>query len=374
MGDAMPDRPPIRVIVVDDSALMRALIKGALEQDGDIHVVATAADTVQARERIRSLDPDVITLDVEMPGMNGIEFLQKIMTLRPTPVVMVSTLTARGTDTALEALAIGAVDAVAKPEGPEALAAWGPMLRRIVRGAAGARVQRVGPARQHRAPSPIASRAPSPVASRAPSPALPARPAAGRRLVAIGASTGGVGAIGELFAGLGPGLPPIVITQHMPPGYTERFARRLAGQTGLDVAEGRDGESLARGMVRIAPGDRHMEVARQGAGLVLRVGGTEPVSGHCPSVDRLFFSVARACGDQALGIILTGMGRDGAEGMLAMARAGATCLGQSPESCVVYGMPKAARALGAVTEELDLDALARRIRAHGQCRAGAGAS
>lgn len=339
---------PIRAVVVDDSALMRAMLKAALEKEGDITVAGLAADTAEARAMIRELDPDVVTLDVEMPGMNGIAFLEKIMALRPTPVVMVSSLTARGTETALEALAIGAVDALAKPESPEAVRAWGPLLRRVVRQAAGASVQ----------PRLARPRLPRPLAP-APRPAAPT----GRRLIAIGASTGGVGAIGQLFQALPPGLPPILLTQHMPAGYTGRFARRLAAETGQDVAEAREGERLGAGMIRIAPGDIHLLVERAGAGLVTRLRGSGPVSGHCPSVDRLFHSVAEAAGEQALGIILTGMGRDGAEGLLAMRRAGARCLGQSAQSCVVYGMPKAAKALGAVSEELPLALIAERIAA-----------
>ncbi|WP_118137325.1 chemotaxis response regulator protein-glutamate methylesterase [Oceanicella sp. SM1341] len=353
----MPGRGrPIRVVVVDDSSLMRAMIRSALSGDGDIEVVGLAAHVGEGREMIRNLDPDVITLDVEMPGMNGLDFLEKIMTLRPTPVVMVSSLTARGTETALEALSIGAVDAIAKPDSPQATAAWGPLLRSVVRVAAAAKVQR----RAVRAPAPAAVAA---VAARRP--AVTAAPT-GRRMVAIGASTGGVGALGQLFQALGRRCSlPILITQHMPAGYTERFAGRLAAETGLDVAEGRDGEPLRAGMIRIAPGDRHMTVTRSGAGLIVQVGGTDPVSGHCPSVDRLFHSVAQSAGEQALGVILTGMGRDGADGMLAMRQAGARCLGQSPESCVVYGMPKAAMQLGAVNEELNIPALAERIAAQG---------
>ncbi len=346
----------IRVVVVDDSALMRAMLKGAIEKEGDLVVVATAADVAQAREVIRATDPDVITLDVEMPGMNGLDFLEKIMALRPTPVIMVSSLTARGTETSLEALAIGAIDAIAKPDGPAAIRAWGMALRGMVRTAAGARVQRRTGPRHPTAPTPPTPRA-----------ATATRPAQiGRQVIAIGASTGGVGAIGTLFHGLPRGLPPVLITQHMPATYTARFAARLAGESGQDVAEARDGERLAAGMVRIAPGDQHLTLARDGAGLVTRVGGTDLVSGHCPSVDRLFHSVAEAAAEAALGVILTGMGRDGAEGLLAMRARGARTLGQSAETCVVYGMPKVAMALGAVAEEVPLSALAERIAAHGR--------
>jgi two-component system chemotaxis response regulator CheB len=355
-----PRAERIRVVAVDDSALMRALLRGALEAEGDIAVVGLAADTAEARAMIRTLDPAVVTLDVEMPGMNGLDFLAKLMALRPTPVVMVSSLTAQGTETALEALAMGAVEALPKPAGPSEVVAWGARLRAAVRAAAMARVR--PPLPPPAPPPPAAPPAPG-AGSAAPPDAIPFAVAAPARhgIVAIGASTGGVAAIGRLLAGLGGDLPPVVITQHMPPGYTDRFARRLAAETGRDIAEAREGERLLPGMVRIAPGDRHLAVERAGSGLRTRLGGSEPCSGHCPSVDRLFLSVAAAAGPAAIGIILTGMGRDGAQGLLAMRRAGAHTLGEAAESCVVYGMPRAAMAAGAVGEELALDRLVRRL-------------
>ncbi|MGM0586588.1 MAG: protein-glutamate methylesterase/protein-glutamine glutaminase [Pseudomonadota bacterium] len=333
-----------RVVAVDDSRLMRGLIRAALEAEGDLEVVGLAGDVAEGRQVIRETDPDVVTLDVEMPGMNGLEFLEKIMTLRPMPVVMVSSLTAEGAETTLAALQIGAVDAVRKPEGAAPMEAFGRALREKVRMAARARVRR----------RPAAAAQPARAA-------LATRGGWKRGLVAIGASTGGVGALAELLEGLPPDLPPVVITQHMPEGYTVRFARRLREKLGRDVDEAREGETLAPGMVRIAPGDRHLEVSVAARRFVTRVGSAPPVSGHRPSVDVLFGSVARAAGPGAVGAILTGMGRDGAAGLRAMRGAGAATLGQSAKTCVVYGMPRAARDLGAVAEELDLDRLAARI-------------
>lgn len=344
---------PLRVVVVDDSRLMRGIIRTALEAEGDIVAVGLAGDVTEGRRLIKETDPDAITLDVEMPGMNGLEFLEKIMTLRPTPVVMVSSHTSEGAEATLTALQTGAVDVVRKPSGPDPLGGFGAELREKVRTAGRARVRR-GP--NGRAPS-LASAAPptEPRPSSAPSAVWR------RQIVAIGASTGGVGALAELLEGLPPDLPPVVVTQHMPEGYTERFARRLSDKLRRDVAEARDGEALRPGMVRIAPGSRHVEVHGANGRYQARLGGAEPVSGHCPSVDVLFGSVARAAGAAAVGVILTGMGRDGAAGLRAMRGAGAATLGQSERTCVVYGMPRAARELGAVEEEHDLDRLAARI-------------
>ncbi|MDF2231122.1 chemotaxis-specific protein-glutamate methyltransferase CheB [Albimonas sp. CAU 1670] len=392
--DAVPRAPGgrVRAVVVDDSRLMRGIIKSALEAEGDVETVGLAGNVAEGRRLIKETDPDVVTLDVEMPGMNGLEFLEKIMTLRPTPVVMVSTLTAAGADATLAALSIGAVDVVRKPNGPDPMGAFGRELREKVRMAARAQVRRAGVARSavpdgppppsppaldsrrgqdrpHASPvrTRIDAREPPPIHAAAADPAPPptTEPTAGgawrRGLVAIGSSTGGVGAIAELLDGLPPDLPPVVITQHMPEGYTARFARRLREKYGRDVDEARDGEALRPGMVRIAPGARHMEVQSSSGRLVTRLGGSETVSGHCPSVDVLFGSVARAAGPSAVGVILTGMGRDGAAGLRAMRAAGAATLGQAERTCVVYGMPRAARELGAVEEEHDLDRLAARI-------------
>lgn len=382
---------PIRVVVVDDSRLMQGIITAALEAEGDIKVAAKAGNVAEGRRMIKETDPDAVTLDVEMPGMNGLEFLEKIMTLRPTPVVMVSSLTAEGTEITLAALQIGAVDVVRKPSGPDPMGPFGRELREKVRTAARAQVRRRAPLAAPPVPLPgdgAGKAAPPlrtgrPASSRpdparvgqgrqpAPAPAPADRPAAPpeptrasawkRALIAVGASTGGVGALAELLEGLPHDLPPVVITQHMPEGYTDRFARRLRDKLGRDVAEARDAEPLTSGMVRIAPGSRHLEVQIGGRRLLTRLGDSTPVTGHCPSVDVLFGSVARAAGPGAVGVILTGMGRDGAAGLRAMRGAGAATLGQSERTCVVYGMPRAALELGAVEEEHDLDRLAARI-------------
>ena len=341
MTDTNSTTVPARVVVVDDSALMRRLIRSGLEDSEDIQVVGTACDTVEARLMIKELDPDVVTLDVEMPGMNGIEFLEKIMSLRPMPVIMVSTLTVAGADATLTALRIGAVDAIQKPQGREEIPEFGQRLRDKVRLARTARIRRAEPPTQGAA---------------APAPPSP-RAAKQIDLIAIGASTGGVQAIEAVLSGLPETSPPIVITQHMPAQFTGRFAMRLNAGLRLDVAEARSGIDLRRGQVLIAPGDAHLCVDNKAGRLVTRLDDAGPISGHRPSVDILFNSVSSAVGRRALGVILTGMGRDGAAGLKAMRRAGAYCLGQSEQSCVVYGMPRVAAQMDAIDEVLDLNAI-----------------
>ena len=345
----------ISVVVVDDSLLMRMMVRDALEKDGDIRVTGLARDTAEGRSLIKQCNPDVVTLDVEMPGMNGLEFLDKIMTLRPMPVIMVSSLTAQGADATLSALEIGAVDVAQKPVGRAEADRFGAILRDKVRMAAKATARRRGMDARPAAPMHRPAAAAQP-----PAPANNAGPWR-RQLIAIGASTGGVAALSRLLAGIPPDSPPIVITQHMPANYTARFASRLGEQLGRDVSEARDGETIGPGAIRIAPGDQHLEVSRAGGHVLCTLNDGPPVSGHRPSVDVLFHSVAKAFGASAVGAILTGMGRDGAIGMREMRRAGAHCLGQGPESCVVYGMPKAAREIGALNETRELDALPSRI-------------
>lgn len=343
----------ISAVVVDDSLLMRMMVRDALERDGDISVAGLARDTTEARQLIKQVNPDVVTLDVEMPGMNGLEFLEKIMTLRPMPVIMVSSLTARGADATLAALEIGAVDVAQKPSGKDGAERFGQMLRDKVRMAAEAKARlRGAPSRRPVAAGGMAA---------APRGGPPPGGAWRRALIAIGASTGGVAALSRLLSDLPRNCPPIVIAQHMPPDYTSRFSNRLAEQLGRDVAEARDGEIIGQGAVRIAPGDYHLEIYRAGPKARLSLSHGPPVSGHRPSVDVLFRSVAKAYGADAVGVILTGMGRDGAEGLHEMRRAGAHCLGQGPESCVVYGMPKAAAEVGALNETRELSALPSRI-------------
>ena len=356
-------RAAVRVVVVDDSRLMRELLQAALIEDGDIAVVGTAANPYEAREVIRATNPDVVTLDVEMPSMGGLEFLRRIMKLRPMPVVMVAGSTTSGAETTLTALEIGAVDFVAKPSGRASWDDFAATVRYKVREAANIRFDRPAPPPTAPACAPAALAAPAP-ADRQPAARRGARPAAlpPCDLIAVGASTGGVTAINRLLAGLPDTAPPLVIAQHMPQGFTARFAERLARTTGLDVTEATDREVLHRGMIRISPGDRHLRVARKGDRLICRLGDDAPVGGHRPSVDVLFASVATALGKRAVGMILTGMGSDGAKGLMMMRTAGAHTLGEAENSCTVYGMPKAAMRLGAVAEEWGIDGLAECLR------------
>lgn len=330
----------IRVLIVDDSATMRKLIAAALSVDPEFEVVGEAADPLQAREAIKVLSPDVITLDVEMPNMNGIDFLERLMRLRPMPVVMVSTLTTRGAEATLAALELGAVDCIAKPAAgtPHAF----DVLPDKVRAAAGARV------RPMRAPS---------AASESDGVFTP-----GDKVVAIGSSTGGVEALLALVERLPANCAPTVITQHMPATFTKSFAERLNRSCAAEVREARDGDPLAVGKVFLAPGgDSHLEVDGVNH-LRCRVAPGPPVSGHCPSVDRLFESVARTAKARSVGVILTGMGRDGARGLLSIREAGGRTLGQNEATSVVYGMPKVAFEIGAVERQLPLEKIGQAIR------------
>ncbi len=335
----------IRVLVVDDSALIRDVLSKTLAQDGDIEVVGTANDPLDAREKIKALDPDVVTLDIEMPNMNGLAFLQKIMRLRPMPVVMVSTLTTRGASETMLALELGAVDFVAKPghDLSGGLEAFGATLRDKVRVAAASDVQ----SRVHRAPAPD----------------LPLKTAAAPNgaVIAIGASTGGVEAIRQVLSQIPPDCPPIVIAQHMPKGFTARFAHRLNELVAVRVLEASDRLPLERGTAYVAPGDFHLRVEKSSGQLKCRVTHDDAASGHRPSVDVLFHSVAKVVGPLAVGAILTGMGRDGAQGLRAMREAGAFTIGQSQGSALIYGMPKVAAEIGAVVEEAPVEKIAGRL-------------
>jgi two-component system chemotaxis response regulator CheB len=328
-----------RVLVVDDSAVMRKLIGAALSADPELEVVGEAGDPLQAREAIKALNPDVITLDVEMPNMNGIEFLERIMRLRPMPVVMVSTLTARGTEASLTALELGAVDCIEKPRGSDV--AGFRIIAEKVKMAARARVrQRVQ--RTDTAP---------------PEAFTPAD-----KIVAIGSSTGGVEALLTIIERLPANCAPTVITQHMPATFTKSFSERLNRISAATVSEAKTGDPLLPGHVYVAPGgDFHLEVEGT-RNLRCKVTEGPPVSGHCPSVDVLFGSVAKCAKDRGVGVILTGMGRDGARGLMAMRQAGARTLGQDEATCVVYGMPRAAFELGAVERQLPLEKLGPAIR------------
>ncbi len=338
---------PIRVLVVDDSALMRQVLSEILGADPGIEVVGTAPDPLVARERIKALSPDVLTLDIEMPRMDGLSFLEKIMALRPMPVVVVSTLTQKGTDAVVRALELGAVDCVAKP------------LADLRSGLAALAEELVGKVKAAAISRPRA-RTPAATARRPPLSVDPGLSTAGR-IVAIGASTGGVEALQQLIGRLPAEAPAILVTQHMPAGFTSSFARRLDQQCAMTVVEATDGRRVLPGHVYIAPGARHLELRRTGAHYQCVLHDGPPVSGHRPSVDVLFRSVAAAAGAKSVGMILTGMGRDGAAGLLQMRQAGARTFGQSEASCLIYGMPKAAMQAGAVETEMPLDRLAEEI-------------
>ena len=341
----------IRVVVVDDSPLVRSVLTGLINREADLQVVGTAADPYAAREMIRELDPDVITLDVEMPRMDGLEFLSRLMRLRPMPVVMISTLTERGAQTTLRALELGAVDFVAKPTLAQR-AGLEEAAREItakIRAAASARVAR-RPLAADPPPAPV-----QPVAR----PALPARDT--QLLVAMGASTGGTEALREVLTRLPAAFPGIVVTQHMPAGFTGSFAARLDSLCRLRVMEAQDGERILQGHVYIAPGGWHLHVERSAGGYVARVTAGDPVNRHIPSVDVLFRSVAQHAGPRAFGVMLTGMGADGAEAMRVMRDRGAFNLVQDEASCVVFGMPRAAIAAGAADEVLPLMEIPKRL-------------
>jgi two-component system chemotaxis response regulator CheB len=330
----------VRVLIVDDSATMRSLISATLRQDPEIEVLGFANDPLEAREAIKQLNPDVITLDVEMPKMNGLEFLEKIMRLRPMPVVMVSTLTQAGADATLAAMELGAVDCVGKPSAGHTAAEAFQDLAAKVKAAARARVRPFS----------------GPITRAAENRAYKAEDI----IVGIGSSTGGVEALMTILSAFPATCPPTVITQHMPATFTKSFAERLNRVCAATVAEAWDGARLAPGHIYLAPGgERHLEVAGTGQ-LSCRLREDGAVSGHRPSVDVLFNSLARL-NRPTLGVILTGMGRDGAQGLLAMRQAGARTLGQDESSCVVYGMPRAAFELGAVEKQAPLSRMSAAI-------------
>jgi len=335
-----------RVVVVDDSALVRGLLAEIINRQPDMTCIGAAADPLVAREMIRNLDPDVITLDVEMPRMDGIDFLSRLMRLRPMPVVMVSTLTERGAEVTLKALELGAIDFVAKPKigVADGLKQLGDDITDKIRTAARAHVRKLS------TPPAAAARSAAPPAS------------LGRlsteKIIFIGASTGGTEATKEVLMALPPDTPAVVITQHMPPGFTKSYAARLDGLCRIRVKEAVDGERLLPGHAYIAPGGLHLCVERSGANYIARVQDGEPVNRHKPSVEVLFKSAARVVGPNALGLMLTGMGADGAKAMREMREAGSYNLCQDEASCVVFGMPREAIAAGAAHEVLPLTKIA----------------
>ncbi len=337
----------IRVLIVDDSSLIRRMFTELLESDPAITVVDTAFDPYDAREKIKALQPDVITLDIEMPKMDGLSFLEKIMTLRPMPVVMVSSLTQKGAEATLKALELGAVDYVPKSGSRsfDADALKDDLIQKV-KAAARAQVKAPGAASaatQERLVLPDGAEFSS------------------QQVVALGASTGGVEALKEVVRRFPPNFPPVLITQHMPAAFTGTFAKRMDGVSALSCKEAESGDRVQAGHLYLAPGDRHMVLKKDANGYYLALQDTEPVSGHKPSVDVMFESVAAVAKQHAVGGILTGMGKDGAAGLLAMKKAGSFTVGQDEASCIVYGMPKAAWLAGAVEEQAPLNKIAKTL-------------
>lgn len=340
----------IRVLIVDDSALVRDILSKGLSADPGIEVVGTAPDVYVARNLIVELRPDVLTLDIEMPRMDGIEFLKRLMPQYPIPVVVVSSLTQRGKEITMQALEAGAVDFVPKPATDVARGLNDMMLelRTKIKISSNANVahwknKRFENIDRHKSASSTALAEST------------------DKVIAIGASTGGTEAIKKVITDLPPSTPGIVIVQHMPAGFTKTFAERLNETAMMQVKEAENGDRIVTGRILLAPGDFHMKVLRRGGHYVVELNQQEKVSGHRPSVDVLFGSVATSVGSNAYGVILTGMGADGAVGLKAMRDAGARTIGQDEYSCVVYGMPKVAWEMGGVEKQLRLDRITSEI-------------
>ncbi len=337
-----------KVLVVDDSALIRSLMTEIINSESDMHVVGVAPDPLVARDMIKQLNPDVLTLDVEMPKMDGLEFLEKLMRLRPMPVVMVSSLTEKGNEITMRALELGAIDFVSKPKMSIATAMrdYGDEITDKIRTASKARI--------------IARAKPADGAAKT-LPSVGNRLISSEKLIIVGASTGGTEAIKAFLLNMPSDCPGIVITQHMPAGFTKSFANRLDTLCKITVTEARGGERILPGHAYIAPGDKHLKVVRSGANYMTELDDSPPVNRHKPSVDVLFNSAAANAGKNAIGVILTGMGKDGAAGMLRMRDAGSHNFAQDEASCVVFGMPKEAIAHGGVDEVLPLSDMTSRV-------------
>ncbi len=338
----------IRVLIVDDSRMIRDVLTDILREHADIEVVGAAADAYQARDMIRDLKPDVITLDVEMPKMNGLEFLDRLMRARPTPVVMISSFTERGSEITFRALELGAVEFVTKPklteQPPED---YGQMIADKIRAARSAKLK------EPRRASEAVPGAPATVAKRP----VPAGVKTSERLIAVGASTGGTEAIREFLVGMPPECPGIAIVQHMPENFTRMFAERLNGLCEITVKEAEHNDPILPGHAYIAPGGKHLWVKREGGQLLAKLSTEAPMNLHRPSVDFLFLSAAKFVGADAVGVIMTGMGRDGAQGMLEMKKAGAWNIAQDEATSVIFGMPREAIELDAVHEVAPLGRL-----------------
>ncbi|AOS45102.1 Chemotaxis response regulator protein-glutamate methylesterase [Lacunisphaera limnophila] len=337
----------IRVLIVDDSAFVRKVATDTLAADPGIEVVGTAADPYEARDRIRELQPDVVTLDLEMPRMDGLTFLRLLMEHRPLPVIVLSSLSQRGSDFALEALRLGAVDVLGKPSGSSSFGNLGPQLIAMVKTAAVARIRRAGVA---------------PTGARA----LPGRLRIDRRAcILLGASTGGPESLREVLTALPAGLPGIAIVQHIPAGFSRAYADRLNGLCAFPVREAVDGERLDPNMALLAPGNFHLMLAWQGDHYRVRVVDGPQIWHQRPAVDLLFKSAADCgAGPHAIAGVLTGMGKDGAEGLLRLREKGASTFAQDEASCIVYGMPKAAWENGGAQRQLPLDRMAAHLTAH----------
>ncbi|MGO2007291.1 protein-glutamate methylesterase/protein-glutamine glutaminase [Vreelandella alkaliphila] len=337
----------IKVLCVDDSALIRDLLTEIINSQSDMEVVAVAPDPIAARDLIKQHNPDVLTLDVEMPRMDGLDFLERLMRLRPMPVLMVSSLTQSGSEITLRALELGALDFVAKPSLGirSGMMEYATEITDKLRAAARSRPRQ---ARHKNAPPPTQLKAPM---------------VSSEKLIIIGASTGGTEAIRSVLEPLPANAPAILITQHMPGGFTRSFAERLDRLCRISVKEATDGERVLPGHAYIAPGDQHLELVRSGANYVVRLNDGPPVNRHRPSVDVLFHSASKHAGKNAIGVILTGMGKDGAVGLLEMREAGAATIAQNEQSCVVFGMPREAIAVGGAVEVVALDDIPSRLMA-----------
>ena len=338
----------IKVLVIDDSALIRSLLKEIINSYPDLETVGAAANPYQARDMIKALNPDVLTLDVEMPEMDGLSFLEKLMRLRPMPVLMISSVTEQGSEAALRALELGAVDYLAKPKTGivDGMQQYADEIAEKIRVAFSARVVKLDDTQQH---------------ARATLPLLGNRFVTTEKIVVVGASTGGTEAIKEFLMRMPADAPGILITQHMPPSFTKSFANRLDSLCKIKVTEAVDGERVLPGHAYVAPGDWHLLLRRSGANYVTELSQSDPVNRHRPSVDVLFRSAARHAGKNVIGTIMTGMGKDGAAGMLEMHQAGAYNLAQDEASCVVFGMPKEAIATGGVDEVVGITDMAQRV-------------
>lgn len=328
----------IKVLIVDDSALIRRILTEVIGAQKDMIVVGSAPDPLVARNMIKALNPDVLTLDVEMPKMNGLDFLEKLMKLRPMPVLMISTLTEKSSAVTIQALSLGAVDFITKPkmDQMQEMRAYGDMIADKIRAASVAKIKQVKAIKN--SPPPVQNKM------------IDNASISTQKIIAVGASTGGTEAINQFLLTMPADCPPILITQHMPAGFTASFAARLNNNCAISVKEGVHNELIKPGCAYIAPGGYHMLISKRGGNYYTQLNQEETVNRHRPSVDVLFDSVALCVGAQAIGVILTGMGKDGAQGLLKMKQAGSFNFAQNEESCIVYGMPKEAVNVGAVDQ------------------------